>query len=231
MEPKMLRDVIDAEPSLLARDICRTVAGSIPTQTQVQELSRQLLGRHSVCRLEPVVSSEEIVEGYYRCLITDALVNSHKISPAAIPRCVNSSHRAVRRVCVASGRHSHSTVGDNEWRKGWALIQEWNPEVNVRVAGRPSPKRADLYVVTGRRVVSLEFKYVGVGGLRDMQGCAAQVRRHAECHAQAILILYSGTGRPMPNQVVQQLVSLTGARNVRVANLAGPEMPVGRGAA
>ena len=32
----MLRDVIDAEPSLLAREICRTVGRSIPTRMQIQ---------------------------------------------------------------------------------------------------------------------------------------------------------------------------------------------------
>ena len=72
---------------------------------------------------------------------------------------------------------------------------------------------------------------VGPGGLRDVRGCAAQLRRHAECHAEAILILYSGTNKPVPDLVVQQLVSLTGSANVRVANLAGPEIAVARGAA
>ena len=43
-------------------------------------------------------------------------------------------------------------------------------------------------MVTGGQVVSLEFKYVGLGGLRDIPGCAAQVRRHAECHAEAIVV-------------------------------------------
>lgn len=103
--------------------------------------------------------------------------------------------------------------------------------MNVRVVGRSSPKHADLYVVAGRHVVSLEFKYVGPGGLRDIQGCAAQMRRHAECHAEAILVLYSGTNRPVAAQVVQRLVSLIGARNVRVANLAGPEIAAVRVAA
>ena len=129
------------------------------------------------------------------------------------------------------GQHNHSTVEDGEWREGWALIQRRNPEVNVRVAGRGSPKRADLYVVAGRHVVSVEFKYVGPGGLRDIQGCAAQMRRYAECHAVTILVLYSGTNTPVAAQVVQQLVSLIGARNVRVASLAGPEISAVRGAA
>jgi hypothetical protein len=230
MEPKMRSDSIDANSKLVASEICGVVERNIPTQPQIQALSRQLLTRHSDCRLQAVVSSEEILEGYYRCVVTEALVKGHTLARAAVPRCVNSSHRAVRRVCLVPGQHNHLAVEDSEWREGWALIQERNPEVNVRVAGG-SPKRADLYVVAGRHVVSLEFKYVGPGGLRDVQGCAAQVRRHAECHAQAILILYSGTNRPVEAQVVQQLVSFIGARNVRVASLGGPEIAVARGAA
>ena len=158
MEPKMRRGSIEAEPRLVVREICRTAERSIPTRTQLQSLRRQLLRRHSVCRLRPVVSSEEITEGYYRCLITDALVNRHKLSRAAIPHIVNSSHCAVRRVCVVSEQHSHSAVEDGEWREGWGAIQRRNPEVNVLLAGRRSPKRADLYVVASRRVVSVEFK-------------------------------------------------------------------------
>jgi hypothetical protein len=85
--------------------------------------------------------------------------------------------------------------------------------------------------MTGERVVSVEFKYIGPGGLRDIEACAAQVRRHAESHAEAILVLYSGTGRPMSETVVRQLVLLIGADNARVANLAGPGIPVARGTA
>ena len=231
MKPKMNGDWIDAEPKLAAGEICRSVERTIPTRWQVQVVSRQLISRHSVCRLKPVVSSEEILEGYYRCVITETLANRHTLSQAAIPRCINSSHRAVRRVWLVSGQHTHSDVEEREWREGWALIQRRNPEVNVRVAGRRTPKRADLYVVTRKGVISLEFKYIGLGGLRDIQACAAQVRRHAECHAEAILVLYSGNNSPMPDRVVQELVSLTGAQNVRVANLAGPEIAVARNAA
>ena len=194
----MGRDSIDAKPRLVAAEVWNTVEGSVPSGLQVQELSRQLLRRHSLCRLRPVVSSEEIVEGYYRCVITDNLVNRHSLSEAAIPRCVNSSHRAVRGVCLVSRQHSHSAVEDRQWREGWSVIQDQNPEVNVRVARRRSPNRADLYVVTGKQVVSLEFKYVGPGGLRDIEGCAAQMRRHAACHAEAILVVTPEPDGPSP---------------------------------
>jgi hypothetical protein len=220
-----------AEPRVVAREICRIVERSIPTRSQVRGLSQQLLTRHSVCRLKPVVSSEEVVEAYYRCVITAGLASRYTLAPISIPCCINSSHRAVSRVCVSPARHAHAAVEDHKWRNGWRLIQGRNPEVNVRVAGRPSPKRADLYVVASGQVVSLEFKYVDPRGIRDINGCAAQVRRHAECHSQAILVLYSGGNKPVPDRMVQQIVLLTAARNVRVANLAGPEIPITRGAA
>ena len=135
MESKTRRDSIDAEPTLTAREICRIVERSIPTRLQIQGLSRQLLRRHSVCRLKAVVSAEEVVEGYYRCLITDTLTSRHALTQAAIPSCINSSHRAVRRVCVVSGQHNHSAVEDGDWREGWTFIQRRNPEVNVQVPG------------------------------------------------------------------------------------------------
>jgi len=178
-----------------------------------------------------VVSSEETLEGYYRCVIAEDLAKRYILSQAAIPYCVNSSHRAVRRVCHLTGRHSHADIEDAGWREGWTLIQRRRPEVNVQVAGRRSPKRADLYVVTGEGVVSVEFKYIGPTGLRDIEACAAQVRRHAESHAEAILVLYSGSGRPVSDTVVRQLGLVIGADNARVANLAGPEIPVARGTA
>jgi hypothetical protein len=142
---------------------------------------------------------------------------------------VNGADAPLRRGLVP-GRHRHSSVEDVEWREGWELIQRRNPEVNVRVQGRQSPKRADLYVVTGGRVVSIEFKYVGGGGLRDVQACAAQVRRHAAHHTEAILVLYSEGGRPLAPPVVQQLHRFTRAKNVRIIGIAGPEIPVASGA-
>ena len=135
MESKIRRDSLDATPTVVARAICRIVERSIPTRVQVQGLSRQLLRRHAVCRLKQVVSAEEVVEGYYRCLITDTLTSRHALIRAAIPSCINSSHCAVRRVCVVSGQHNHSAVQDGDWREGWTFIQGQNAEVNVQVPG------------------------------------------------------------------------------------------------
>lgn len=123
MEWKIRRNSIDAKPTLAAREICQIVERSIPSRVQVHGLSRQLLRRHSVCRFKLVVSAEEVVEGYYRCLITDTFTSRRALTQSAIPSCINSSHRAVRRVCDVSGQHNHSAIEDGVWREGWTLIQ------------------------------------------------------------------------------------------------------------
>jgi hypothetical protein len=83
--------MLDAEARLVAGEISHIVERSIPTRMQVQGLCRQLLRRHAVCRLKSVVSSEEVVEAYYRCLITGGLASRYaKIlgkSGAAASRC------------------------------------------------------------------------------------------------------------------------------------------------
>ena len=103
-----------------------------------------------------------------------------------------------------------------------------DPEVDIVVA-RSSPKRADLYVAAADKVVSVEFKYVGVTGLRDVGGCAAQLGLHAAHHAEAISVLYSGT--PVPRQVVRQLAQQSGAANVRIVNVIWARDPGCEGAA
>lgn len=222
----IMRNAIDAEPSVVAVDIRDVVERSSPDRAQVRDLQRQLLQRHSLLRLQPVVSSEEVVEAYFRCVITDSLARRYDLSDASLPGCINSSHRAVRRVCAASA-HGHARIEDDAWRQGWSVIQHRTPEVNVDVAGR-SPKRADLYVVAAERVVSVEFKYVGVAGLRDVGGCAAQLGRHATHHAEAVLVLYSGSGARVPSAVARELEQQAGAANVRILTTVGPEIVVAR---
>jgi hypothetical protein len=218
----MTPDAISAKPKAVAADIHKVVERSVPDRDLLRDLGRQLLHRHTLLGQEPVVSSEEIVEAYFRCAVTDNLTGGYNLSEAAIPNCINSSHRAVRRVC-ASPAHSHRRIGDHAWSQGWLAIQRRKPEVNIPIAGQ-GPKRADLYIVAADGVVSVEFKYVGVAGLRDVGGCAAQLGRHAGHHAEAILVLYSST--LVPRHVVRQLA---GAANVRILNVVGPEARVAKG--
>src|SRR5205807_1102018 len=135
-------------------------------------------------KLQPVVSAEEVVESFFRCLIADHLTRRFSLEVSALPGCMNASHRAARGVCVVRKRHRHLSVPDVDWAAAWLGMQSAYPAVNVRVPGR-SPKRADLYVVAKRQIVSLEFKYVGGTGLRGVESCIAQMRRHADNHARA----------------------------------------------
>jgi hypothetical protein len=220
----MTHDAINAGPETVAADVHQVVERSVPDRARLQELGRQLLRRHVLLGLQRVVSSEEIVEAHFRCVITDRLMGRFALSALAIPSCINSSHRAVRRVC-GTPTHSHAVIEDDEWRRGWLAMQQRTPEVNI-YAGR-SPKRADLYIVATGGVVSVEFKYVG-RGVRDVGGCAAQFGCHAAHHAEAILVLYSGTR--VPDHIIRQLTQASGT-NVRALNVVGPEIPVVRGTA
>lgn len=226
----MIRNGVDTKPHVLAMGICGAIEETAPDGTQIQQLSRSLLQRHASLRLRPVVSSEEIVEAYYRCVVSGYLTRRYSVENTALPACINSSHKAVRRVCVVPG-HGHTRIEDRAWADGWVLMQRQNPEVNVTNAERRSARRADLYVVANGQVVSVEFKYVGSTGLGDRSACASQLRRHAAVHAQAILVLYSGGHDGVPQEVVNQLRQLVGATNARIVRVAGPRIPIARGAA
>jgi hypothetical protein len=181
----MLRNEIGAKPRLLATEICDAIARSMPDRTQIRKLGQSLLRRHASLGLRPVVSSEEIVDAYYRCVLTGYLAKRYILENAALPKGINSSHKAIRRVCIAP-EHSHARVADDDWRESWCLMQERNPEVNVSNAGS-SARRADLYVVANGQVVSVEFKYVGSTGLRDARAphnwadMPPNTRRHSCC--------------------------------------------------
>jgi hypothetical protein len=60
-----MRNGIDTRPEVVAGDLCRLVENTSLEPWQVQELSGQLLQRHSLLRLETVVSAEEIVEAFF----------------------------------------------------------------------------------------------------------------------------------------------------------------------
>jgi hypothetical protein len=114
-----MADAITALPEAVPVEIGTVLLGESPTQLQVQQLRSDLLSRHLSLRgLKPTVSSEEIVEAYHRCVLTDRLARAHALAPAAVPQCINSSHRAVRRVCVTPG-HNHASIEDRAWANDW----------------------------------------------------------------------------------------------------------------
>jgi hypothetical protein len=208
---------IDVEPEILATEIGASIEGAKPVAADIVELQRQLSSRHAHLRLKPKISSEEVAERFFRCALIHRLHQRFELHVDAIPDCVNSSHKAVRRVCVARGRHSHDGISDKAWSVAWLRLQQEHPKANVRVPGRMSPKRADLYVVARTKIVSLEFKYVGAQGLRDAAACAAQVRRHAGHHAMDFLVLYCGGPVDVLRDALARLNHHVGdVRNVRV---------------
>lgn len=226
----MSRDGINANPKVMAAELCAAIKADTPTATQIGQLGQSLLRRHSSLGLRPVVSSEEIVEAYYRCLLTGFIATRYSLDTFELPSCVNSSHKAVRRVCVGSKR-AHAGLEDRAWEEGWAQMQLRNPEVNVKTPGRKSARRADLYVVANGHVVSIEFKYVGDRGVADQRGCASQMTRHAAAHAEAILVVYSCATDPGPQYMNDRVRQLVTAPNARAVCVAGPAMPAARPAA
>jgi hypothetical protein len=221
-------NMIDIEPDGLAIEIDASIAAVNPAAGVIPGLQRQLLARHAALHLKPTISSEEVVEGLVRCRLTHHLQQKFELRVDSIPACVNSSHKAVRRVCVDASRHSHGGISDKAWSAAWQRLQQEHPGVNVRVAGRSAPRRADLYIVARGRIVSLEFKYIGEQGLRDAAACAAQVGRHAANHALAFLVVYCGAGAEVLDDAMARLRRLVSGGNVRVAGMHGPVIPVAR---
>ena len=181
---------IDERAGIVANDTASAISAYRPSAEDIHHVQRQLLARHAELKLKPIVSAEEVVEGLLRCQLADYLAHRFKLPPDALPHCINASHRAVRRVCAAPRQHNHSAILDEDWATGWLEMQTRFPKINVRLPGRRSPRRADLYIVAKRQVVSLEFKYVGASGLRGVDACITQMRRHAENHERALFVVY-----------------------------------------
>jgi hypothetical protein len=185
---------IDEASAVVVDEIAGLVQASRPTEHDILDLQEQLFSRHSeLPGLEPIVSS-------------------------ALPDCVNASHRAVMRVCLAVPRHDHLAIQDDQWTAGWDRMQVRHPSVNVKVPGRRSSRHADLYVIAGGHVVSLEFKYVAGKSLRDPEACIEQMRRHAEHHEHGLFVVYSASGTtPDLSQVRSGLLA-----NARLVHVDGP---------
>ena len=225
-----MNSAIDEEPEVLGAEIGQLLASMKPAPVDILELQRQLLLRHADLGLEPTVSSEEVVESFYRCFMIHQLAERFDLQTESIPTCINSSHRATRRVCAARSAHRHHVIADDAWAAGWHRLQAERPEVNVRVPNSRSPKRADLYVVGREKVISFEFKYIGAQGLHDAAACAAQVRRHAANHALAFLVVYCGASVGVHDDALARLNLLIG-NGVRLVGVHGPKIPVARATA
>jgi hypothetical protein len=218
---------IDEHASVVADEAASVIRAVRPSGGDILHLQRQLLARHADLHLKAIVSAEEVVEGLLRCHLADHLARRFRIPADALPFCMNASHKAVRRVCLAPQQHHHLPVPEAVWAEGWLEMQTRFPQVNVRVPGHRSPKRADLYMVAQSQVVSLEFKYISASGFRGVDACIAQMRRHAENHNRALFVVYAALNADV--DLARMNSGLL--RNSLVVSTSGPSIEPFRGAA
>lgn len=224
-----MNKAIDEEPELLGDGIDALLSGNKPAAADILELQQQLLSRHADLNLEPTVSAEEVVESFFRCCLVHHLQQRFDLHVDSIPGSINSSHRATRRVCAIRSEHGHQGIADDAWAAGWRRLQDEHPEVNVRVPDRRSPKRADLYIVARRRIISFEFKYIGAQGVRDAAAVSSAMQRYAANHALAFLVLYCGASIDVLEAAVARVSRRLGdarAIGVRVLGVDGPPIDV-----
>jgi len=216
--------LINVQPAALVAEVGRVIEKATPSEQDVFEVRRQVLARQAHLGLQDRAAPECVAESFFRCLVIDHLQCHYRVALEEIPDWINSSHTATRRVCSTPSRHSHHHIADTDWAEGWRRLQHRHPEVNVYVPRRRSAKRADLYLVTSDKVVSVEFKYVGQHGLRDVPACAGQMRRYVEKHAATLLAIYDGANKGSEVRGVDQLRSLFGPA-LSVVVVSGPAIP------
>ena len=184
---------INTQPAVLASEVANIFRAVTPSEQDIAEVQRQLLCRHADLPLREKIAPEEVIEGFFRCFLTDHLQRRFKVELVDIPSCINSSHTAVRGICIEKSQHSHQSITDAEWKKAWPRFKDQHPEVNIYVPGRRSALRADLYLVAQGGIVSVEFKYLGSRGALNVNGCVAQMRRYVENHAATLLVIYANS--------------------------------------
>jgi hypothetical protein len=197
---------IDASPAVALAEIERELRNAPPPSADaVAAIKRQL------AEFGAAAAAETVIESYYGCLVTEHLRRRFDIVPDTLPLIINSSHRAVRRVCVMPGDHLHCRVLKDSWASGWRTFRQQHRGVDMYVQtalGDRSLRHADLYVIAAGQIVSLEYKYVGPKGLTSPERCAAQMRPYLDAHAVARLIIYSGTPSTTPVRGMDKLRGL-----------------------
>jgi hypothetical protein len=86
---------IDAPPAQVVAGISRVLQSERPRADTLSAIQRQLVG------FGAAAAAETVIESYYGCIVTEHLQRKYEIAAGDLPICVNSSHKAVRRVCVA----------------------------------------------------------------------------------------------------------------------------------
>ena len=69
---------INIQPAVLAAEIARVIQAATPVEHDTVEIQRQVLRRHAELRLGKRTAPEEVIEGFFRCLVTDHLQQRFK---------------------------------------------------------------------------------------------------------------------------------------------------------
>ena len=193
-------------PQSVADELVALMKATKPTLTDLQSIADQLRAQGAN------TSGETVVEAFYRCAISHHLRSTRNVSLDVLPRCVNSSHVAVRDVCVMAEAHDHRKVGTAAWNRGWEYLRQSHRSfVDLKIStadGRGSLRRADLYVVADGRIVSFEFKYIGPRGIRNVRACAAQMQLYLREHAVSRFVVYAAGDGGAEIAGVKQLENL-----------------------
>ena len=145
---------IEASPAEAVAEIERALRNAPPPQADTVAVIQ-----HQLAQFGAAAAAETVIESYYGCLVTEHVRRVFAIDPDTLPLIINSSHRAVRRVCVLPGEHLHSKVLRESWASGWQALRKRHigVDMHVRTAQRErSLRHADLYVIAAGQIVSLE---------------------------------------------------------------------------
>ena len=96
----------------------------------------------------------------------------------------------------------------------------------VRVGGRRSLRRADLYVIADGKIVSVEFKYADLHGVRDPKAVAKQMQLYVKNHKATLLVIYSGSEKGTEVKGVKKVREALGSA-APVVLVYGPAIPKG----
>lgn len=219
-----MNDTINEDPAVLCNEIEERLRTAKPIAADIATLKRQLRSRHAIpgLNLRSAISTEEILEGFFRCVLVHYLHQRFELHVDAIPGCVNSPHKAVRRVCAVPARHRHHDIADEAWAAAWDNMRVEHREIDERAAGAQGFRHADLYVVARNEIVSCDFKYFDDRGFRDPAAWSEQLKRHAAHHAFTLLVLYSGAaGIDVLDHARANLERLA-TRKIRIVGIHGP---------
>lgn len=196
-----MTNCIDASVVETLTEIERVLKSAALESDVVASIQRQL------AEFGAAAAAETVIESYHGCLVTEHLRRMFEIAPVALPETINTSHRAVRRVCVMPGEHLHGKVLKESWAEGWRMLCQ-QPGVHMYVQTNQrerSLRHADLYVIASGQIISLEYKYVGPKGLSSPEACADQMSPYLAAHAGTRLVIYSGTPSGTPVRGLEKL--------------------------